>query len=179
METRSADPRKYADALIVLAEAAGDLDGLERDLSTVLAAIEESEDLRRFLADSRIMREGKSLALDRMLKGQIGPVLLNFLRMLQEQQRLHDLPELAGICYQRVSESRRMAAGELVAARPVSPSQVALIEQEVSRILNKDVHLRTQVDPDLLGGVRVRVGDLVLDGTLEHYFRSVQERLGC
>jgi len=157
----------YAAALVALGEAAGVLDRLERDLIRLLDLLREHPDLRGFLSDSCIRAEGKTQALREVLGGQTEPEILHLLEILAERNRLRDLPQIAARFFEKRASLDRMDAGELVAAAPVAPEQVAAIEREAGRILGRSVHVRVRMDPTLLGGLRLRVGDTVVDGTID------------
>jgi F-type H+-transporting ATPase subunit delta len=168
---------RYAEALLTLAGAAGVLPRVEQDLAAALDLIERSGDIRRFLADPAILGAGKAQAIGEILKGKVHPVFLHFLQILQETGRIAELRAIADAFFEQASQLTRKTTGELVAAQPLAGETVGRIEEEVSRLLGRELHLRTRVDPDLLGGVLVRVGDVVLDGTIDHYLESVGRRL--
>jgi len=174
----SPEIHKWAAALIALAEASQDLKGVEQDLANVVELVEQTEELRRFIADSQITSEGKAWALQKILGGRIRALLLHFLIILQEHCQLANLRTIAKTFFAQVASMRNRVRGEIVSARPLSTDMLRQIEQEVSRILDKDVYLHPLVDESVLGGVRVRVGDFILDGTIEHDLKALAKCLG-
>ena len=176
MPSAGPEAQKYAEALVLLGEGAGDLVRVEKDLAAAMDFLERTPEVRRFLRDPRVSGEGKATALGQLLRQDLHSVVIHFLLILQEQGGLSSLPDIAEAFFQRVSVRKMKASGELVTARPLSEGQVAAIERETGRVLGKDVRLRVRVDPTLLGGLSVRVGDFVLDGTVDRQleqFRAV------
>ncbi len=158
---------QYADSLLALGKATGSLAILERDLVLVLDLLTGNGDVLRFMGDPAVTQEGKSETVGEILGGKVHPVLVHFTQILLEAGRLGDLKIIAENFFDKASRLARKVAGELVSASPVKDEVLALIEGEISRILGKEVHLRVRVDRNMLGGLMVRVGDFVIDGSVE------------
>jgi F-type H+-transporting ATPase subunit delta len=164
---------RIADALVALGDGTGQIQRFERDLATALNLLRSHEEIRRFLGDPTVDDRGKCQALERIMSADLHPVLLHFLLILQRERLLARLGDIAGAFYERVSLLVRKVSGEIVTAQPLTDERVAQIEREVGRVLQKDVHLAVRVDPNLLGGVTVRVGSFVVDGTVDRYLEAV------
>jgi F-type H+-transporting ATPase subunit delta len=167
----------YAEALLHAGRAAGILPVLERDVGGVLALMRESEPLRRFVADPRVRDAGKGAALEELLEGRADGTLLHFLLILASRGRLADFPAIAEEFYARTAGLRENAAGEVVSAVELPPHKVAAIEGEVARILGRPVRLQPRQDAGVLGGVLVRVGSFVMDGTVRRALERCHEAL--
>lgn len=168
---------RYARALVALGEAVGDLSVMERDGAALLDLIEGSEPLRRFLGDSLMKEEGKAQALRELLAAKVCPALMHFLLILTEERRIHLLRAILNAFFNQIATLRRQETAVVVTAAPLSPERIAAIEEQVSLVLGKDVHLRVQVEPSLLGGVKLRVGDLILDGTVDAQLDKMRDEL--
>ena len=164
----------YAEALAALGRAAGELPRLERDMTAVLDTVQASEELRRFMADPFVKDEGKCAALAELFGGQIHGALLRFLQVLEEAGAFSELSAVAEAFFQLTSSSRESLSGEIVSAVPLADATLAAIEAETGVALGKRVQLRPRVDSSLLGGVLVRVGDWVLDGTVDHQLEAIR-----
>jgi len=177
MQARADKIDHYADALIALGRAAGALQTIEHDVIHLLDFVREHEDLQRFLDSETVANEGKRRAIHEILKRHTHPVLVDFLIMLVSAG---DLPLLHGISerfLEKAAEVHACVSGEVQVAKPLSDTHLAEIEAEVGRILDKQVSLRPRVMPGILGGVLVKVGDFILDGTLERQLNDAKRQL--
>jgi F-type H+-transporting ATPase subunit delta len=168
---------RYADALFALAEATGRLAEIEARLPAVVDLLTAHGSLRDFLANPGVANRGKSAALDEILTGQAPDLLLRFLTVLQDEGALTRLPEIQVAFHARVSGRHAARSGEVVSACPLSADRVEAIAREASRILGAPVRLRPRVAPGIVGGVRVQVGDWVLDGTVEYQLTEARRQL--
>ena len=177
MPEENNDVEQLADSLVSLGRATATLKRFDEDLMLTLETFEKNSQVRRFLADPAIRVEGKLSAVREILKDRVHPVLLHFLLILVEQDIISKLKPVADSFFRKVSGLRQRISGELVTALPLPPEKIAAIEKETGAILDKEVHLRVRVDPDILGGVFVQVGDFVLDGTIDHRLDSIRRQL--
>jgi F-type H+-transporting ATPase subunit delta len=176
MPSSNVDIKAYAGALLSLAGAAGIMDSIEQELA---AAVELFDDgtLRSFAHHPRVQLQGRSRGLDELLDGKVHPVLRHFFLILLENGVLRELRDIAGACYAELAERRQRTSGELVTAAEIGAEKVAQIEEEASRILGKTVRLRVRVDPQLVGGLAVHVGDFILDGSIENQLESIRRTI--
>ena len=150
---------------------------LEKDLALLMDFLEKNEEIRRFIHDPFIRTEGKRAAVEKLLAGRIHAILLYFLLILLEQQKISDLKLIVDAFFEKVSRSIEKVAGELVTAKPLSRQKIAAVEREAGLLLGKEVHLRVRVDTDILGGLFVQVGDFVLDGTMDRLLEDIRQNL--
>jgi len=153
------------------------LSEIEENLTDALTLLEKNEEVRKFLRTPHVAEKGKRRAVEQILRGKVHPALLYFLLTLIEQNELPLLKGVAAIFFEKASLLRKKIAGELVSSRPLSGEKVEAIEQEVGRIVGRHVHLRVRLDPGILGGIAVQVGDFVLDGTIDHQLEDIRQAL--
>jgi F-type H+-transporting ATPase subunit delta len=177
MQADNPESLRYARALIELGEAASALSVLEEQFPQVRDFFEQNPDARKFLNDLAVRNEGKRQGLQEILGRRVHAVLFHFLCILIEQGEMRRLGAIADAFLEEVSRRRRQVAGELVISKPLADDKVAAIQAETSRLLGKEVALHVRVDPRLLGGILVRVGDVVLDGTLDRQLEDMRQRL--
>ncbi len=166
------DPRRneidlYAEALGALSAASGAAGIIEQQALDLARVLDSTPELRAFVGDPHVRLEGKSAALDELLRGRVHPVLLHVLGLLLEQGVLRDFSRIAARFIELSSAARNCRAGLLETAVPLPADVVQRIAAAVGRELGAEVHLLAQVNAALLGGVRVRVGEWVVDGTVD------------
>ncbi|TFH16604.1 MAG: ATP synthase F1 subunit delta [Lentisphaerales bacterium] len=167
MTTSGPDIERYVDAMLAVAGAVGALDRLERELPLVQEVVSRS-DTRRFFSDPFVANEGKSRAVGQLLADKVHPALLYFLCILAAEDVLRFFDSIAERTFAKLAAMRDELAGELISAAPLSEDRLRLVETEVGRCLRKKVSLRARVDPNIVGGIIVRAGDFLLDGSIGH-----------
>lgn len=177
MPNAPSDTDRFADALIALGSAADCLPRIEEELSRTLPVMVRDERVRSFLADPTVLSEGKRKAIEELLGARMHPALLCFLCFLADTRRIQRLEEIAVSFFEKVCATRKETDGELVSAAPLGKETVAAIEKEVGRVLLRTVRLRPRVQPELLGGLYVHVGDFVIDGTLDRQLTTLGHAL--
>jgi len=163
--------RNYAEALLALAQRADDLDGWGAMISDVAAAVQYDERLRRFLESPRVAVEEKNVIIAKAFQDRFPRIFVRFLQAIVSHRRQHLIPQIAVEYHALVDQVEgRVHAQVTVASEPAAPMREN-ITSRLSHVLQKTVVPHFIVRPDILGGVIVRVGDTVMDG-------SVRRRLG-
>jgi len=171
------EDRNLADGLLSLAKGAGVLPRIEKEAADIQVLVRDREDLRRFMSNPRVEREGKRRALEEAAGKAVHPVLLGFLQMIADLDRLPDLVGIVDAFLERASHLRREVSGELVTAHPLSEAKVREIAEHTGRLLDRRVSLHVRIDRALLGGLLVRVGDVVIDGTIDRRLDDLRQTL--
>lgn len=170
--------RRYAKAVIELGQANGTLDKIGADLRALAAAMKESAELQSSLTNPAIRRADRRKVIDALLQ-RIGaqPHSKNLVYLLLDGERLSALPAISReVDALMVARSGRVSA-EIVSARPLDPSQLSQITLALEKLSGKKVDVVKREDPDLLGGVVAKVGDVVYDGSLRTQLRTLRDEL--
>ncbi len=178
MQAKTKDKTKhYADALLAIAKAADAVESIEKDAHHLLKFLKESESLQRFFATATVATSGKRQALQEILEDRIHPVLIDFSTMLLTANDISLLPHIAQALTSRIAEGRECVSGEIHTSIELDSDTVLQIENEVSRILDKQVSLQPKIVPGILGGMLVKVGDFVIDGTVDKQLEMARLQL--
>jgi F-type H+-transporting ATPase subunit delta len=164
-ETRIA--RVYAEALYEAAAEGGKVDAVKRDLGEFAKAIDDSTQLRTFFFDEDISGTEKSALLGRLGEGG-EPLVTNFLRLLADKDREWALLDAVRIFMQIVERESGVAKVELTVAIPIPDTLRDEIRTSLEQSLGRPVDLKVTVDEDVLGGARLRVGDMIADASVRH-----------
>lgn len=165
--------RNYADTLFALARrrGGGAAEEYGGGLDELASLLQREPRIRAFLETPRVDLEAKRAALCEALGGRVPPTLLHFLLVVLEKRRQGSLGEIAEAYQALVDEAHGRARAEVTLAEPPDDALRSEIVAALERRLGKQVVASWRTDRDLLGGVVVRVGDQILDG-------SVRRRLG-
>ncbi len=163
-------------AHVARADDEGRLDNLEDNLFRFARIVEGNAGLRDAFADETVSLEGKRRLLADLLGDKVDPSTSTLLGQAVAGRHRSLTHVLEG--YQRVAAARRdsMIATVWVAA-PLTEDQRDRMAAALARQHDRSIHLNVVVDPEVLGGVRVAVGDEVLDSTVETRLRQAQRRL--
>lgn len=165
MAEKQTAARPYAEAVFALAKERNALKDWSGTLA-LLAAVAQDANIQRLAADPRVER-ARLLGLLLDIGGKnLAAEGANFLRLLVENRRLTLLPEIAAIYESLKAEAEARVEATVTSAFPLEPAQLKTLEQGLKRRFGRAVHLTATVDANLVGGVVIRAGDLVIDGSV-------------
>ncbi len=155
----------YASALYQAADEAQRLDAVDSDLAAVVDAVHGTPALARALANPAVPREAKGRVLEELCAGG-DEMVARFLGVLLEHRRLDALSEIQGLFAERVRLARGELAVELTTAVPIDDATAKTVETQLREATSLDVTMDRTVDPEILGGVVLRVRDRLVDASL-------------
>ncbi|MDB2525680.1 ATP synthase F1 subunit delta [Mariniblastus sp.] len=166
----------YARAFLAFAADAGNVDQLVDELGEVVEAINGVAGLRDALESPRVGVESKVSLLDKAFAGKVEKGLLHFLKVVGNKGRFDCLGAIASSAKTLRDEMSGRVQAVVTSASPMDSEVVGRITDQLSKTLGKDVSLRVLVDPEILGGIVVRVGDTVYDGSVVNQLSQVRAR---
>ncbi|MCS6785979.1 MAG: F0F1 ATP synthase subunit delta [Thiobacillaceae bacterium] len=157
--------RPYAEAVARLARERGDWQAWSQRLAW-LAAVVQEERLATIIADPQFSPQRLLDLLDSLCAERLGPEGMNLVRLLVDNKRLALAPEIARLFEQmRAQEEGRLKA-RIRTAYPLEPQQLAALLARLEARYGRSVEVEEEVDPELIGGVIIQVGDEVLDASV-------------
>ncbi len=166
---------RYATALFDLAVEENALDAIEKDLGRFTALVAESADLARLVKSPVFAADEQARAMGAVLdKAEIGGLVGNFIRVVAGNHRLFVIPEIIAEFRRRLADHRGEVAADVTSAEPLSDKHVADLKAALKASLGKDVALNATVDPALIGGLIVKVGSRMIDGSLRTKLNSLK-----
>ena len=171
------DPRieGYAAAAFAVATAEGQLDRVESELFRIARTFESSKELRDTLSDPCLPIDRKHSIIDDLLGGRALGATVGFVNFVVSLGRASDLPAIADELVAKVAGSRDKVVAEVRSAIELDDKTVARLAKALAKKTNKDVEVRVIVDPDVVGGIVARVGDVVIDGTVKTHLTKLRE----
>jgi F-type H+-transporting ATPase subunit delta len=169
--------RNYAETLLVLATRAEDLRGWGKMLGDVASAMGENPTLRLFLESPRISAAQKSAVITKAFSDRMPRLMLRYLQTLVQHRRQMLIPEIAEEYYNLVDAAEGRIHARVTVARETDEAGRTAIAGQLSRVFGKEVVPHIAVDPAIMGGVVVHVGDTVLDGSVRKRLASLRRRM--
>lgn len=170
--------RTYARALFEAARGAGRLDAVRRDLAAFSEAVEENDALARFLTNPQVDPAAKADVLDELAGGG-DDLLRNFLRLLAQKGRAGEIPTIREELEALVDLEQGRIAVELTTAHPLSDEEADALVQRIERASGRSVEATRDVDPNLIGGLVLRVGSLRVDASVRGRLERLRRELAA
>jgi F-type H+-transporting ATPase subunit delta len=172
MARRKSAARRYAEAAFEVAVRDDAVEAWRNELDTA-AAIVEDDRVGRALANPSVPLETRIAAADTTFGRLVGPKVMNLIGLMLRRGRIEELPRLAAE-FRRLDDLRRgVTRATATSATALTPDEVSALTERLEGSVDGKVELDTNVDPSLLGGLVVRLGDRLIDGSV----RSRLERL--
>lgn len=167
MAASAAVARRYAKALLALAREEERVEAVLEELGTLVELVESEPELARVLLRPLFPAEQRRAVLQRLSERlELSPLVGRFTSFLIDQRRMLALAAIRDE-YARLADQEAGRTKAVVrAASPLAPDQLEQLRGALARRTGREVQVEVQVDPDLIGGVVARVGDLVFDGSL-------------
>jgi len=169
--------RRYAQALIEQAEAAGVTEKVDADVAVIRDAMEASRELVRLFESPIVSRDRKRAALRALLADRVEGITMRFVELLVEKRREALFLEIAASYGSLRDEEMGIVTVSVRSARPMDAGDEQDVRQRMEELTGKRVRLETSVDASLMGGLVVRVGDTVYDGSVQNRLEGLRDRL--
>jgi len=170
--------RGYAQALFQIAQAEGALEQVEDELFRFARILENETRLREALTDPSLAPEHRANMVTELLGNKVSPHTVNIIAFVVQQGRARELTKIIDSLVQLAAEERRKAIAEVRSATPLDEGQRQQLKDAITRATGKQVELKVLVDPSVIGGLLVRVGDQVFDGTVRRRLELAKEHIG-
>lgn len=169
---------RYATALFELAKSDKTLDQVERDIDTLQAMIDESEDLRDLITSPVYSRDEMRDAMLAIAKAAgFGMEVTNTLGLMAEKRRLFVLPQMIRALKAKIADHKGEVSAEVRTAKPLTEEQAAKLRETLKAKVGKDVQLTTTVDESLIGGLVVKVGSRMIDTSIASRLAQLQNTM--
>jgi F-type H+-transporting ATPase subunit delta len=166
---------RYAAALFDIADERRTLDEVASDLRQLRTMLAESVDLSRLVRSPILTRgeQGKAVLAVAERAG-FAPLVRDFLAVVAKNRRLFAIPAMIEAYLAKLAERRGEVTAEVIAAQPLSETQLALLSDQLRRSVGRRVSVEPRVDPGLIGGMIVKVGSRMVDGSLKSKLQRLQ-----
>jgi len=184
-ESRWASPGDLADAIeqlaieakVLGAEADGDLDEVEDELFRFGRVVAGQPELREALSSAWLPQERKQALLGALLGGKVTPATLSLITQMVAHPRGRSLTAALELCADITAQRRQMLIAVVHSAVELSDGQRRRLAAALASTYGHEVHLNVIVDPSVVGGMSVQIGDELIDGTTASRLAAVRRKL--
>ena len=171
---------QYANALADIALEQGAAEPVLKQLMDFNAAYRASAELRSFLGSPAVTREDKHGVVEKLAaRLGVSKILRNFLFVVIDHQRTPMLPDMVETYQQVIRQRQGVAEADIASALELNATQKTQLLQTLERLTGKKIQAHYSLDPTLLGGALVRIGDTIYDGSLRNRLHQKRKRLSA
>ncbi|PIP45462.1 MAG: ATP synthase F1 subunit delta [Deltaproteobacteria bacterium CG_4_8_14_3_um_filter_51_11] len=170
--------KRYAKALLSIGQEDNKFKEYGADLQDFASFCAANQELYGTISSKVFAVDDRKKILDYVLgKSSYENVVKNFLRLLLEKDRLGVINEINGHYSQLIDDISGITRAEIIAARPIKSEAMDRLSSALARLTSKNVRAEVREDSSLIGGLVVRIGDLVLDGSVKAQLEGLKESL--
>jgi len=170
--------RRYAKALILIGKEDGLAEQYNEELSAVAGLFDTQEGFEKALTNPLFNKNDRKKVLEAVLAAlDLSAIMKSFLILLFDKGRIGFLREISSHYKDLADELKGVVKASIVSATELSSDAVDKIKQALSKKTGKTIVLNVDQDPDLIGGVVTKIGDLVLDGSVRTQLMNMSETL--
>jgi F-type H+-transporting ATPase subunit delta len=170
---------RYARGLFLVTERRKETARALEDLKALVPVIEHGSRFGSFLASPGVRPVDKQMALRRGLESRVTRTVVLFLELLLRKKRLSEYPRMVVEFETLVERSQGIQRAHVASAVPLTSAELQRLHAELERHTGKKIRLTSEVDPRLIGGALVRIGDHVIDRSVATLLRSIEEQLAA
>lgn len=167
--------KRYAQALFDVAKSRSHIDDVEDDL-TAIVSVFENEDYFSLLQRRHMKNEDKQRLVDAFSE-TVTAESSNLLKVLIDQSREKELKDVVNAYITMANEARGIAEATVTTAEPLNQDETAQLARQFGKALNKTLRMQTRVDANVVGGVVLRIGNRVYDGSITGKLARFKQRL--
>ncbi|MBP2629059.1 MAG: synthase subunit delta [Firmicutes bacterium] len=168
---------KYAQAVYELAVEKDMLDVVEKELLLVESTITSYADLATLLYHPQVLAQAKKEIIRKIFGQDVNDFVLTFLLLLLDKRREAALPAIIAEYVKIANQARNIVKAEVTTALPLAESQHAALVKKLSLVTGKTVVLTTELDQTIIGGMIIKIGDKLIDGSVVRQLATLKNAL--
>ena len=168
--------KRYAKALFSLGQEDGNFEEYGQELSDFETFYRDNDDFRQVIVNPVFAVEDRRKVLQVVLdKSNFSGVVKNFLNLLLDKNRIGVIEAITAYYSELTDDVSGIARAEIITARPLKEEALGKIERSLEGLTSKKIKPEVREDKDLIGGIVVKIGDLVLDGSVKAQLEGLKE----
>ena len=170
--------RRYAKALLYLAENEKDLDNTGKHLNSITEVYKENLELRQVLLDTKVPSSIKlEILKDVLIKIKVSRLVDTFSRYLLAKRRIDFLPDIERSFNLLLQEKLGRIEANVTTASELPKDTVKKLVDAISSYSGKEIEVNVTIDPSIIGGIVTRIGSTVIDGSIQTYLNQIRQSI--
>lgn len=169
--------KTYAQALYDVGLEKSCIDKFLNELNFIKDVFKENEELFRLYKTPKINKEEKKIITDNVFKNNVSDEILNFIKILLDKRRINNFNEIASSFEKMANEHYGIVEAIVESVIALDEKTLKRLEENLSSKTGKKIKLKNSINPLIMGGLRVRVGDKVFDDTIKNRLDNLSEQL--
>lgn len=168
---------KYALAIFEIAQEKNMLDEIQAQLNATQELFKTNPELNAVINNLLVPKEPKLEILKQVLASEVDATLLSFLYVLVEKNRISLFDSIHRAYTNLMNEKNNIVEIKVTTARNLSEAEYAEVTEKVGKILNKNIILIKHVNPEIMGGIIIQMGDKLIDGSIARQLKNMEKSL--
>lgn len=169
--------KRYSQALFELAQNDEELGQFFNDLKSINTTIDQSVELKTFLSHPAFNNETKKEIIKEIFEGKINKNILNFLYVLIDRNRIYALGAIINHLEELMDKKYNILTVEVITAIELSYEMKEKLTNKLQNLYQKQIKVKTEIDEDILGGMMLKIGDKIVDGTIKAKLNNMKRTL--
>ncbi len=169
--------KTYSEAIFDVAIEEGRLDDIQREFEFVANTLTEYPEFYEIICTPKIGNAEKKTVILEAFENHISQTLLNFLKIIIDKKRGTDILDIIKDFDRRVDAHKNIVKAKVESVIPLTEEQLETLKGNLNKLTGKEVLLSNQINPALLGGISIQMGDRVIDGSVKFKLEGMLEGL--
>lgn len=167
----------FAKALFELADERKQVDAVAAEMAAIGQALRDTPHIAQFFSNPVVKEAERQAVVERSLIATASPLTGSFLKLLLAKGQLGELAGTTAEFARLVARRQGKVDVDITVARPLGNQELELVRQRISTAIQKEAVIKQKVDESILGGIIVRVGDKLIDGSVKAQLKAIEDRM--
>lgn len=169
--------KTYSEAIFEIALEEGRLTDIQNEFNFVINAFKEYPDFFEIIKTPKISAKEKKMILHETFESHVSQTLLNFLKIIIDKKRGTDILDIKNAFDVRIDTHNNVVKATVESVIPLSEEQLESLKGTLAKMTGKNVFIETRLNPELIGGLVVKMGDHIIDGSVKFKLEGMLEGL--
>jgi F-type H+-transporting ATPase subunit delta len=167
----------YATALVEMAEEKGQLNDVAQELAELGELFASNDNLNTLLGNQVLSLEDRAALVERLFKGQVSDLLYRFVQVISRKNRLGELAGIIRGFHQLFAEKQGIIEADVYVANKLDDAKLSSIADSIGSAIGKKIVPHQHEDASLIGGIKLRIGDKLIDGSVVTQLKLMQQNI--